>query len=88
VTGLRVDQEFRRGPDSVWVVIVAVVEAADVAEALDLTSQAVIEATGDELAGWDLACAAAEVHPREPLAEPACPAPTGMSRPDRERYQR
>jgi hypothetical protein len=36
VTGLRVDRELRRGPDSVRVVIVAMTEASDVAEALGL----------------------------------------------------
>ena len=63
VTGLRVDRELRRGPDSVRVNIAAEVEAADVAEALDLTWQAVIEAADDDLAGCHLARAAAEVQP-------------------------
>jgi hypothetical protein len=68
VTGLRVDREFRRGPDSVRVVIVAKAEAPDVAEALDLTWLAVLEAMGEDLAGWDPARAEADVQPAFPLA--------------------
>lgn len=55
MTGLRVDRKLGRGPDSIRVVIVSAIEAADVAKALDLTWQAVIEAVGEDLAGWDLA---------------------------------
>jgi hypothetical protein len=60
---LRVDSEIRRGRDYVRVVIVATVDAADVAEALDLTWWAVRKAAGEDFAGWDLAHAAAEVQP-------------------------
>jgi hypothetical protein len=63
VTGLRVDRELRRGPDSVRVVIVAAAEASDVAEALDRAWQAVLEAAGSDLTGWDMARAEAEVRP-------------------------
>jgi hypothetical protein len=63
VTGLRVDRELRRGPDSIRVVIVASAEADDVAEALDLTWSAVLEAAGEDRGGWDRAAAAAEVRP-------------------------
>ena len=74
VTGLRVDRELRRGPDSVRVVIVAMTEASDVAEALGLTWLAVLEAMGEDLAGWDLARAEADVQPAFPLAVPVPPA--------------
>jgi len=63
VTGLRVDRELRRGPDSIRVVIVADVEGVDVAEALGLAWQAVLTAVAEDLAGWDLARAEAEVRP-------------------------
>ena len=63
VTGLRVDRELRRGPDSVRVVIVATADAGDVAEALDRAWQAVLEAAGSDLAGWDMTRAQAEVRP-------------------------
>jgi hypothetical protein len=74
VTGLRVDRELRRGPDSVRVIIVAMTEASDVAEALGLTWLAVLEATGEDLAGWDLARAEADVQPAFSLAVPVPPA--------------
>jgi hypothetical protein len=59
----RVDSEVRRGRDYVRVVIVATVDAADVAEAMDLTWWAFGKAAGEDLAGWDMAAATAEVRP-------------------------
>lgn len=54
----------------------ATAEAADVAEALGLTWQSFQNAAGgDDLTGWDLAAASAEVRP----AQPATPGRTGMS---------
>jgi hypothetical protein len=64
---LHVDSEIRRGRDYVRVVIAATVDAADVAEALDLTWWAFRKAAGEDLAGWDPARAAAEVRPEAPL---------------------
>ena len=63
VTDLRVDRELRRGRDSIRVVIVAAVEGGDVAEALALAWEAVLEAAGDDLGGWDLDRTEAEVRP-------------------------
>jgi hypothetical protein len=60
---LHTDREVRRGRDYVRVVMVATVGAADVAEALDLAWRAVRKAAGEDLTGWDLAGAAAEVQP-------------------------
>ena len=60
---VHVDSEIRRGRNYVRVVIVATVDAADVAGALDLAWWAVRKAAGEEFAGWDLARAAAEVRP-------------------------
>jgi hypothetical protein len=60
---LHMDSEIRRGRDYVRVVIVARVDAADVAEALDLTWWAFRKAAGEDLAGWALADAEAEVRP-------------------------
>ena len=45
------------------VVIMATVDAADVAEALDLTWWTFRKAAGEDLAGWALAAAEAEVRP-------------------------
>jgi hypothetical protein len=47
----------------VRVVVVATVEAADVAEALSLAWQVFRKAAGDDLPGWDTAAASAEVRP-------------------------
>jgi hypothetical protein len=60
---LHVDSEIRRGRAYVQVVIVATVDVGDVAEALDLAWWAFRKAAGEDLAGWDLASAAAEVRP-------------------------
>jgi hypothetical protein len=45
------------------VVIAARVDAADVADALDLAWQAFRKAAGDDAAGWDIASTTAEVRP-------------------------
>jgi hypothetical protein len=60
---LHVDSEIRRGRDYVRIVIVATVDAADVAEALDLTWWTFRKAAGEDLAAWALADAEAEVRP-------------------------
>ena len=49
------------------VIILATVDTADVAEALDLAWRAFRKVAGEDLAGWDLASAAAEVRPAAPL---------------------
>jgi hypothetical protein len=54
------DSEIRRGRDYVRVIIVSRVDAAGVAEALDIAWWAFRNAAGNELAGWDLASAIAE----------------------------
>ena len=59
----RVDFEGRRGRDYVRVVIAATVDAADVAEALDLAWRSFLTAAGDDAEGWDMAGATAEVRP-------------------------
>ena len=64
----QIDREIRKGRDYVRVVIVATVDVADVAEALDLAWCAFRKAAGDDLAGWDLAGASAEVGPGAALA--------------------
>ena len=58
-----VDSEIRRGRDYVRIVILATVDAADVAEALDLTWWTFRKAAGEDLAGWALTDAEAEVRP-------------------------
>ena len=60
---LHVDSEIRRGRDYVRVVILATADAGDVAEALDLAWWSFRKAAGEDLTGWDLGRAAAEVRP-------------------------
>ena len=60
---LYVDSEIRRGRNYVRVVILATVDADDVAEALELAWWAFRKAAGEDLAGWALADAEAEVRP-------------------------
>jgi hypothetical protein len=65
-----VDSEVRRGRDYIRVVIGATVNAADVAEALDLAWWTFRKAAGEDLAGWDMTGAAAEVRPGSSLRLP------------------
>ena len=60
---VHIDSWVRRGRDYLQIVIAATVDAADVAEALDLAWQAFRKAAGDDAAGWDMAAATAEVRP-------------------------
>lgn len=59
----RVDREARRGRDFVRVVIVMTVDAGDVAEALAVAWWAFRKAAGEDVVGWDVAAATAEVRP-------------------------
>ena len=64
----QIDREIRKGRDYVRVVIVVTVEAGDLAVALDLAWRAFRMAAGDDLAGWDLGQASADVRPGASLA--------------------
>jgi hypothetical protein len=64
VSGPRVDSLTRRGRDYLRVTIaMTVTAAADPAQALTVAWRAFRKAAGDDLAGWDLAGASAEVSP-------------------------
>jgi hypothetical protein len=52
---VHVDSWVRLGRDYLEMLIVATVDAADVAEALDLAWRAFRKAAGDDAAGWDMA---------------------------------
>src|SRR5690242_10640992 len=67
---LHVDSEIRRGRDYIRVVVLATAGAGDVAEAPGLAWWAFRKAAGEDLAGWDLASAAAEVRPETGLGHP------------------
>ncbi len=56
--------EHRRGADSVRVTIAMTVDARDVADALAIAWDAFAGAAADDLNGWDISAAAAEVQPR------------------------
>lgn len=55
------ESESRRGRESVRVLIVATVRAADVAEALDIAWQVFHWAASADTADWDMAAAVVEV---------------------------
>ena len=60
---VRVESWVRRGRDYLQVVIAATVDAADVADALDLAWQSFRKAAGDDAAGRDMSSSTAEVRP-------------------------
>ena len=62
VIAVRMDNWVRRGRDYLHVMIVAAVDAAHAAEAMDLPWQSFNNAAGDN-PGWDMAAATAEVRP-------------------------
>jgi len=62
VIAVRMDNWARRGRDYLHVMIVATIDAAHAAGALDLAWQSFISAAGDN-PGWDMAAATAEVRP-------------------------
>lgn len=63
VIAARIDSETRRGRDYVRVTVSVAVVAPDVAEALSVAWQAFLEAAGDDVAGWDMTGATAQVRP-------------------------
>jgi hypothetical protein len=67
VTSARPESESRRGRDYVRVTASVTVEAADVAQAMAAAWRVFRKAAGDDIARWDMAAAAAEIRPAEPL---------------------
>jgi hypothetical protein len=65
VAGAAIESESRRGRDFVAVRILLTIDAADVAQALTVAWGAFQGAASDDLAGWDLASARAEVQPEQ-----------------------
>ena len=58
--------EHRRGADYVRVTVAMAVDARDVADALAIAWDAFTGAAADDLNGWDVTAAAAEVQPGPP----------------------
>ena len=63
VTGPHIAGETRRGRDYLQVTIVMTVMAADVGQAAVIAWRVFRRAAGDDIAGWDLVGASAEVWP-------------------------
>ena len=68
IASAEIASELRRGADYVRVTVVLTVHAADVADALTIAWDAFCSAAHDDLTGWEVAAAAAEVQPEAPLA--------------------
>ena len=66
ITAAEIASEHRRGADYVRVTVVLAVAAADLADALAMAWDAFTGAAGDDLTGWEIPAAAAEVQPELP----------------------
>src|SRR6266705_901079 len=63
IASAEIASELRRGADYVRVTIVLTVAATDVADALAIAGDAFLRAARDDLTGWEVTAAAAEVQP-------------------------
>jgi hypothetical protein len=63
VVAPHLESESRRGRESVKVLVVATVSAADVADALDIAWQVFHWTVSTDTEGWDMAATVAEVRP-------------------------
>jgi hypothetical protein len=66
IASAEIASEHRRGADSVRLTITMVVDARDVADALAIAWDTFTGAAADDLNGWDVTAAAAEVQPGPP----------------------
>ena len=66
VAAAGIASEHRRGADHVRVTIAMTVQGRDVADALAIAWDAFTGAAADDLAGWDITAAAADVQPGSP----------------------
>ena len=67
IASAQIASELRSGANYVRVIVAVTVAAADVADALAIAWEAFRGAAGDDLTGWEVAAAAAEVQPEPPL---------------------
>ena len=67
ITSAEIASELRRGADYVRVTVALTVTATDVADALAIAWDAFRGAARDDLAGWEVTAAAAQVQPEPPL---------------------
>ena len=66
IAAAEIASEHRRGADYVRVTIAMTVDARDVADALAIAWDAFTGAAADDLNGWDITAAVAEVQPGPP----------------------
>jgi hypothetical protein len=67
IASAEIASEVRRGADYVRVTVALTVAATDVADALTMAWDAFRSAARDDLPGWDVAAATAQVQPEPPL---------------------
>ena len=77
VTAAGIASEHRRGADYVRVTIALAVRATDVADALAIAWDAFTDAAADNLIGWEVTAASAEVRPGPPLQRARSTRPEG-----------
>ena len=66
ITSTEIASEHRRGAGYVRVTVVMAVDARDVADALAIAWDAFTGGAAEDLSGWDITAAAAEVQPGPP----------------------
>ena len=66
IASAEIASEHRQGADHVRVTVAMAVDARDLADALAIAWDAFTGAAANDLDGWDLTAAAAEVQPRPP----------------------
>jgi hypothetical protein len=71
IVSAEIASELRRGVDYVRVSVALTVVTTDVADALAVAWDAFLSAARDDVTGWEMAAATAQVQPEPPLAEPA-----------------
>jgi hypothetical protein len=69
IASAEIASELRRGADYVRVTIALTVTATDVADALAIAWDAFRAAARDDLTGWEMAAATAQVQPEPPLTQ-------------------
>jgi hypothetical protein len=67
IAAAEIASEHRRGADYVRVTVAVAVEAADVADALAIAWDTFRDAAADDLDGWEVTAATADVRPAPPL---------------------
>jgi hypothetical protein len=72
ITSAEIASELRRGVDYVRVTVAVTVVTTDVADALTIAWDAFCSAARDDVTGWEVAAAEAQVQPEPHEPEAAC----------------